>query len=276
LRRWPFWFFVGLGLVPNAIFSSLNLAFNSGQIIPERGQNAAIFDYFWHVQVWVVNGVAFPIAVFLVFRFAWDVLREVGRTGSGQTIDANELVRLRRRALWVGDYAGWLGMALWLISGIVFPLWLHLKFGSNDFVGPKQYASFLASQIVCGWIASTLTFFLLTFMFVRAFYPVLVRPEQANDEDVDGLMRLERRCSICVYLTVAAPFFAIMLLAMGTKVFWAPFVMAGLGGICSLAAFKLLQAIRGDLAALAVAINPNMESSSVMTDTGDSLWTSSR
>src|SRR5262249_18226068 len=194
LRRWPFWFFVGVGLLPSVVFSTLNLLFNSKEFIPpaDSSSHIAISNFFWNVEVVVVNAVAFPIAIFLVFYFAWSVLVAVGKVGSGQSIDSADLVTLRHRALWIGDYAAWLGMALWVISGITFPLWQHLHFGTIEDVGLRQYGNFLASQIACGWISSSLTFFLITFMFVRAFYPVLVRPEQAHGEEVEQLMALQR------------------------------------------------------------------------------------
>lgn len=273
LRRWPFWFFVVIGLLPSVGFSILNLNFNSKEMIPESGP---IYDFFWYVQVPWVNGVSFPIAVFLVFRFAWSTLVAVGRAGTNKAIAGPELKRLRRRALWVGDYAGWLGMALWVISGIVFPLWLYLHFGASEEVGWHQFRNFLASQIVCGWISSTLTFFLLTFMFVRAFYPVLVRPEDTDREEADQLTRLERRCSICFYLTFSAPFFALALLALGTKVPWAPGVMTIVGFLGSLLSFRMLQIIRVDLEALSMVVDPSRDVTSVATDTVDSIWTGTR
>ncbi len=269
LQRWPFWFFVAVGLMPSAVFSTLNLMFNSGQFIDETGPT---HDFFWKVEVPVVNLVSFPIAIFCVFAFAWPVLAAVGRVASGKPMDLNRLTTLRWRALWVGDFAAWFGMALWLVSGVIFPYWQYLHFGENK-VG---WLNFLASQIACGWISSTLTFFLLTWMFVRAFYPVLVRPEQDHAEEVEQLMRLGRRCGVCFGLTLFGTFFASALLAVsGLRTPW----MGGLaiiGFVVSFAAYRMFQSIRIDLHSLAIAIDPSGESSSVMTDTADSLWTSSR
>ncbi len=274
-RRWPFWFFVILGLMPSAVFSMANLAFNKGQFIPDEGAQREFFE---QVQVPVVNGFSFPIAVGLVVGFAWPVLVAVGRVGTGKPIGYDDLARLRHRALWVGDAAAWVSMALWVVSGFVFPVWQYMRFGDTSRVG---LLPFLGSQVASGWISSTLTFFLLTFMFVRAFYPVLVRPEQSHGEEVKHLSRLEMRCSICFYLTIAAPFIALLLLIAfksqqtTTQNGWT-IALIVLGGVDILLAAKILQIIRADLAALAVAIDPNMESSTAMTDTSDTLWTSSR
>jgi serine/threonine protein kinase len=283
LRRWPFWFFVAVGVMPSLIFSTLNLQFNSKEFIPQSDsiQDKAISDFFWHVEVPVVNAAAFPIAIFLVFRFAWPVLVAVGTVGAGKPLPSDELSKLRRRALWVGDFAGWFGLSLWLVSGIVFPLWQNLHFGDIQGVGLKQYGNFLASQIVCGWISSTLTFFLITFMFVRAFYPVLVRPEQSHPDEVNDLTRIERRCTFCFYLTFTAPFIALVLLGVfgiQTKIdakVW-QIGLPIIGFACSFFAFRMLQAIRADLVALSVAIDPAGDATSVSTDTVDTLWTGTR
>src|SRR5262249_34168054 len=131
LRRWPFWFFVGIGLLPSVVFSGLNLQFNSQELIPHTDSelDPAINSFFWNVEVPTVNAVSFPIAIGLVVYFAWPVLVGVGKVGSGQQLPNEELARLRRRALWVGDSAAWIGFALWLVSGVVFPLWQNMHFG---------------------------------------------------------------------------------------------------------------------------------------------------
>ncbi len=282
LRRWPFWFFVAVGLMPSAVFSFLNLKFNSQDIVPppDNADRTEINRFFWNVEVPTVNLVAFPIAIGLVVGFAWPVLKAVGRVGSGKPVDSADLARNRRRALWVGDFASWMGMSLWIISGFVFPFWLQMYFGGSSEIALPQYRSFMASQIACGLISSTLTFFLLTFMFVRAFYPVLVRPEQAHPEEVNELMRLVRRCGWCFYLTMFAPFFAVIVLAFfGTREHVEQIWMGSLaiiGVIGCLLAFRLLQALRVDVAALSVAMDPTRDVSSVTADTVESLWTGTR
>ena len=279
LRRWPFWFFVFIGLVPNAIFSVLNIWFNSDNFIPKADSplHAAEHDFFWYVEVQVVNSIAFPIAIILVLGFAWPVLVAVGRVGSGKQLDPNELASLRRRSLWVGDFAGWVGMVLWMASGFAIPFWFAMRFPTDEGIGFTHYRNFLASQLACGWIASTLTFYLITFMFVRAFYPVLIRPEQAKPDEVESLMRLERRCGWAFILAFTAPFFALALLALSgmTVQGWTLF-LAVIGALSCALAFKMLQLLRNDLTALAVAIDPSRDAGSIGTDSVDSLWTASR
>ena len=95
-------------------------------------------------------------------------------------------------------------------------------------------------------------------MFVRAFYPVLVRPEQSHGEEVASLNRLEFRSSICFYLTIAAPFFALFLLIAfktqqtDTQNGWS-IALIIIGVLDSIFAGLILQTIRiGDLGIAAV------------------------
>ncbi len=110
LRRWPFWFFVGVGLMPSVFFSVMNLQFNSREFIPppDSPTNEAIHNFFWNVEVPVVNAVSFPVAIFLVFYVAWPVLVAVGRVGSGKQMPSEDLSRLRRRRCgWAIRPRGW-------------------------------------------------------------------------------------------------------------------------------------------------------------------------
>lgn len=185
----PLFYFIVVGLAPSAIFGFLNYLFNRGQNTPIAG---ATGEFFERVEVRWVNGLLYPIAVFFVVLFAWPVLTAVAQTVRGSRLDAVQLPKLRRRSLYVGNCAAWIGMALWIASGIIFPGWLKLHFGAeDDFYSSEKYASFILSQTATGWISSTLTFFLITGFFVRAFYPVLVRPEQSNSDEVADLMRLD-------------------------------------------------------------------------------------
>ncbi|HEY2882506.1 MAG TPA: hypothetical protein VGJ15_08735, partial [Pirellulales bacterium] len=141
-----------------------------------------------------------------------------------------------------------------------FPTWLRMHFGDVEGAGTQVFTDFIASQIASGWISSTITFFLITVLFVHNYYPVLVRPEQNAVDEVTDLQHLERRCGWCFYLAVAAPFLALGLavpsLASDPK--WM-FGLTGIGFVCCAVSFKMLQVIRSDLANLALALDPERE-----------------
>jgi hypothetical protein len=211
------------------------------------------------------------------------VLKLLRQAASGNKIDSAALPAARRRALWIGDFAGWLSMALWISTGIAFPAWLNFHFGNVEGARLREFSSFLASQIACGGISSTITFFLLNLLMVHVFYPVLVRPEQADAGEVQSLMRLERRCGLCFYLTIAAPFVALALaLALVISSLSGDLVkiwmgcLTVIGGVSCIASFKLLQVIRADIAALIVALDPQHDAGPMGADMSGSSWADSR
>jgi eukaryotic-like serine/threonine-protein kinase len=263
LRRRPLSFFIPLGLLPSVVLSLFNLPFNAKEIIGKEGIPDEVKNFFNNVQVPVINGVTFSIAIFLVVRFSWPVLTALRHAARHENVAPDELQRARRRALWIGDYAAWLGMGLWIVTGLTFPTWLYLQFGSIKGAGIHEFESFLASQIACGGISSTITFFLINLLMVRVYYPVLLRNDLGDGAEGKQLLRLERRSSICFYLTVTASFVTpILALALiissisGDLVKAWMGILSVIGFVSCFASFKLLQVIRYDLEALAVAIDP--------------------
>jgi eukaryotic-like serine/threonine-protein kinase len=257
LRRWPLTFFILIGLTPSAIFSYFNLLINGKEIMGKT--QPEVQDFFNYVEVPVINGVMFPIAVFLVVRFAWPAMQQLRRAANRQELEAAALSKARTRALWVGDYAAWLGMALWIVTGLAFPTWLHLHFGAIEGAGLREFESFLASQIASGGISSTITFFLLNLLMVHVYLPVLVRPDEPAADEVSELVRLERRCGWCIYATVAATFIALGLVVVsisGELVKLWMGILTFIGVVCCIASLKLLQVIRTDLDTLAIALDP--------------------
>ncbi len=263
LRRWPLTFFIAIGLTPSIIFSVFNLGFNDIEIMGNEIIKPEVKDYFHHAQVPVINAVGFSVAIVLVVWFCWPVMKLLRQSGNRQKIDPAALPSARRRALWIGDFAGWLGMALWIVTGLSFPTWLHLRFGDIDGAGLREFESFLTSQIATGGISSTITFFLLNLIMIHVYYPVLVRPEEPAPDEVPGLVRLERRCGLCIYATVAATFAALALVVSsisgGLVKLWMGILIV-IGVVCCIASIKLLHIIRGDLATLTVALDPAGES----------------
>ena len=246
--RHPLLFFVLIGLMPSAVFGIANFLFNQGgNHTPLEGD--AVGDYFMHIEVPCVNGLLYPIAVLSVVMFAWPVLTTVSKIGKGRRIDASILPGIVSSAPCVGDFAAWMGMSLWIISGIIFPGWLNLHFGGKSFYDTEKYAQFLISQIASGWISSTLTFFLITGIFVRAFYPALIRPEQSGADEVVHINRLERRCIYGLALTFTAMFFALGLMialpgtATTAEKYWRV-ILPIVGFFGSIWSFWMLQLIR--------------------------------
>ncbi len=157
-------------------------------------------------------------------------------------------------------------MGLWIVTGLTFPTWLHLHFGSIEGAGIHEFESFLASQIACGGISSTITFFLINLLMVRVYFPVLLRNDLGDGAEGKQLLR-------------SAPFEHLLLSHCHRVVRYADFgvgviissisgdlvkawmgILSVIGFVSCFASFKLLQVIRYDLEALAIAIDPAHES----------------
>ncbi len=179
----------------------------------------------------------------------------------------------------IADQLTWLGFGLWILSAFVFPTWLRAT-GHYDPKHGYDYLYFFLSQIICGLIASTQTFFMLAFVAVRGFYPLLVRLDRSDPEEVDRLLRLSRHCYWYFGLAVAAPLVAIVVLGVTlsneeTIIHWLTVGLALIGIVNSALVWKLLQAIQGDIAALAAAVDRERAASQGGIDTLDSFWASS-
>ena len=112
------------------------------------------------------------------------------------------------------------------------------------------------SNLLCGMIAATQSYFIVTFLSVRYCYPWLLAAHAADARDVGDLAEVARRGRIVLALTLSIPFVALAALVL--VAFQRP-VIGGLGGLglisCAIG-YLLDVTIRGDLAALAAVINP--------------------
>lgn len=273
LRKYPIWAFVLAGVFPHIVFSVLNIVFNKWLIIdhlPEEAQSL-----FWN-QVAAVNTIAYAIGVGIGVRLVWPVIRAVKGYRRGAPPPAEGLPSLRRRSLTIGDFLTWLGFVLWLVSGIVFPVWLNAG-GYFDASKSNYYLYFFLSQVICGLIASSETFFFLNFVSVRGFHPLLIETDRTDLEEIDRLMRLSRRGYLYFGLAIVAPFLAFIVL---------PFLQVpdtrgatvgmGLIGIVNFGVmFVLLRFTQRDIAALVAAADQEHRASQSAMDTVESFWASS-
>jgi hypothetical protein len=123
----------------------------------------------------------------------------------------------------------------------------------------RHYIHFIASNLLCGLIAATQSYFVITFLSVRNDYPWLLRARAADADQVNDLASVARRGRLMLALAVAIPFLAIFAaLALQDKTL----VIGALAGMglagCGLA-YGLDLAIRADLSALAAVISPGAD-----------------
>jgi serine/threonine protein kinase len=262
-----------LGVAPNALASGFNIRYNWTEIIHELDTPAQ--EVFQNIQLAVVNVTAYTVGLTLAVVLAWPVLNAVKALAHGRDVGSDRLPALRNRCLWLGDYVAWIGIALWIVSGAVFPIWLQT--GTPDAqLKPHHYAHFITSQGLCGVIAATGVFFLLTSLAVRVYYPLLLRPDLGNPSETAGLAALSRRTSVYFAVAMSVPFLALIPLAFVDLQMPIVFVVLGLYGVASFALlFWLWRKIQQDLQALAVALNPEVGYGAA-SESIDSVWSSSR
>ncbi len=274
MQRHALLFLVLAGVIPHAIPSTFNTIFNGFQIVKEMPEE--IQRIFWHVMVPVVNGVCYTLGAGLGISLVLPVLVTALSLRRGQAVEAKRLSALRRRSLWIGDYVAWIGYFLWFSSGVAFTLWLAIVGGwSPD--RAKLFYDFFVSQLVCGFIASSQTFFLLTCVSLRALHPLLLSPDQSDADELNDLARLDRRSVWYLGLAVAAPFVAFLALILTKHTEGGNAIgLFVIGLVCSVVAYGLWRTIQQDVGALFAALDPFRRSGHVGMDSTDSFLTSSR
>lgn len=279
-RKAPVWAIIVAGVVPHVIVSAFNLTFNAKAIISQLPPEQQ--TVFWGKQVLSINALAYSIGIIWGCWLAWPVLKTVRGLNRREAPDPQQLPTIRRRSLWLGDYISWMGYALWVISGLIFPLWL-LAAGPLQLKDMKYYGLFFVSQIICGLIAASQDFFMLTIVAVEGFYPLLIETGRTDDENVNQLLRLKRRSNIYLGLAVAAPFLAVTTLALMLTMLdltgWlklAITVMPVIGIAGSLIAYQLNAAIQSDITTLTATLDPQRAAALSSLDTVDSFWAEGR
>ncbi|GAA4490704.1 serine/threonine-protein kinase [Rhodococcus olei] len=211
LQRWTVPIIVAASLIPNMLAGAYNYHHNKTLIIDNLAP--LVQRHFDQIQ-YVINAVAFPTgAIVLVFmcRYPLTVPRGLRR---GRRYDAQTLARARTDTLLLGDRIAAVVFALWAIAGLVYPVTLEIIAGG---IPTGAYVHFLGSLIVCGAIAVTYPFFLVTFYAVRYMYPVLLPLGITSSDDDRNLRGLGRRSTR--YLAVAA---SVPLVAVAGVTFLSP------------------------------------------------------
>ena len=274
MQRHALLFLVLAGIIPHAIPSVFNTIFNGFQIVKEMPDS--IQQNFWHLQVPVVNGVCYCLGAGLGISLVLPVLIAARRLRRGQSPDVKRLSVLRRRSLWIGDYVAWIGYFLWFGSGVAFTLWLAIVGGWAP-ERAKLFYDFFVSQLVCGLIASSQTFFLLTCVSLRALHPLLVSPDQSDADELTDLSRLDRRSVWYLGVAVAAPFVAFLVLILTKHTEGGNAIgLFVIGLACSVVSYGLWRTIQQDVAALFAALDPFRRGGHGGMESTDSFLTTSR
>jgi hypothetical protein len=221
-----------------------------------------------------VNTVVYIVALVVVLYTGGRLLQTVARLAGGRKDLPPPSAFMMRRCLTLGGIVAVLTAVLWTLSGFVFPAWMQYMHGAASRLTPEHYAHFIVSNLLCGMMAATQTYYVVTFMCLRYCYPWLLHARPADARETADLADLVRRGRIFLGVTLSVPFLALPAVVL---INFHRAVIAGLGGVglaaCGVA-YLLDLSIRADASALAAAINPSGDP--LATETADSFLTGTR
>jgi eukaryotic-like serine/threonine-protein kinase len=271
LKRHPVTSTVLLGLVPNLVMGVLIIAYTWNEIVNRLSPaDQSVFQ----VQLGAINLAGYALGLGYICTTRGRLFMTLARLAGGQQV-ATPSLDLVRRSLTLGAATAGVTAVLWSISGFVFPTWIHFGAGSMSRLSGEDYAHFVLANMLCGMIAATQSYYVVTFLSVRNCYPWLMRARSVEAREIRELSGVARMGRIVLGVTVSTPFIALAALLWtdsGRAVIGA---LAAIGFLGCALAYLLDLAIRADLGALATAINPSGDSLGGG-DSLDSLLTGSR
>ncbi len=180
----PIVWLIACGLIPNGVMSALNIWANEQVAI-------ANFDraFFQAVQKPVINLVAYPLGAAVCVWLAWPIIQALSRPADAPRQQAATRLAIINRCLSATTRVALVVFFLWLASGFAFPLWNAAMPSSR--IGIQDMLHFLWSQVLCGWVAASLTFLLVTLVNLAVIVPRYL-PKEENSGFLLRIERLER------------------------------------------------------------------------------------
>ncbi|MGE3314827.1 MAG: serine/threonine-protein kinase [Planctomycetaceae bacterium] len=220
-------------IVPNALAAWWNYVHNEREIIEHLSPAA---QSAFRKMAMVVNGVAFPVGVGLAIYLTWTVWQGIRELKLGK-VSLEQVRVLESRCLRLGNYAAWIGVTLWTISGPVYPISINAMVGD---VPLHAHVHFFASLALCGMVAAAYPFFLVTLFSLRVLYPALLEADPSQVGDETTLQKLGVAMPRFLVTAAALPLGAIALLLVTINFF--PETLGG-GGNFSMSVLSLGGAI---------------------------------
>lgn len=267
-RRHPFLAVCACVMLPNVVLGLFNYFSNQRLLLdiyssPDRiAQQSALATAFERTAI-VVNAVAFPLGMLFAWMFTRPIVVAMGlakgsRSSLSEAIGRFDRSAVRRKTLWLGDAAAWIGVMEWLLAGIAFPIGIWLQIGS---LAPEVPWLFMQSPIACGLVAAAYPFFLSSLLALRVFYPAQI-PLSLGDaglpQDEEALHSLASRSGFYLLIAGGVPLVTLGLLVIlhrsTDRLSLALLTAAGLSGL--LFASWARQAIHSDSEAIIAAGRP--------------------
>jgi eukaryotic-like serine/threonine-protein kinase len=240
ILRWPLFWLVAVGLIPNALAGWFNLLYNRIAIVGHLPELTARFEKVY----WTINCIAFPLGVTVVLWVALRIQRQLHQDDSDSAIAA-----AARRLLLFGRFVTAVSMLLWLFSGLLFPI--ALDWGDLIGAAPTFYSHFFLSLALCGLIASVYPYFFLTLLAVHWYLPAMIRARVLAGPARSDLQTLRSLNRLYLVLTALVPMLSIWLVVMfRSEESWVPVVVSAAGLLGLAVMFTLERIIDRDLTAL--------------------------
>ena len=279
-KRHPVTSTIFFGVLPNIVMSVLNVGFNVTEFVDKLSPEDQ--DIFFGSLIVGVNLIAYTLGLGYVCLTRGRVFLTLARLAGGRKVDPPPSAEMLWRCLTLGMATAGISAILWAISGFVLPSWMRFGAGSTSQVSAAHYGNFIVSQLLCGMIAATQSYYVVTFFAVHYCAPWLLQARAAGARDTTDLAAIAGRGRLFLGLTFSVPFVALLsLLALSAIELVALDDRAVLGGLAGLGlvgcglAYWLELTIRADLAALAGTMNPSGDAL-LSGDTVDSFHTGSR
>lgn len=235
------------GLIPNALTAVFNLFYNKYRFDNDPELKGAA-EQFWKVVNWV-NPIAFTIGIAIGTWAAIKIFRLLQSDKPGEALEGTS------RVLKFGQFVALMLLAIWSASGIAFPLSIG-EFGGHSF---DFYLHFFLSLALCGIVATTYPYMLITALAVRYFVPALVRNGVITGPRRVDLLQTARRNKFFLMTSILVPMLGIWLVVafvkndeegMRWQKDWALLAVSGGGAAGFLFMIALERLIGLDLAAL--------------------------
>ncbi|MEK6247856.1 MAG: hypothetical protein N2C12_06730, partial [Planctomycetales bacterium] len=249
---WPLLFISIAVLLPNIALSALNLFYNIPQIV---NRCPPLQQEIFYKSLTPVNGIIYGLATAICIWYLWPVVSALSRLRSVGSVTPDQRARLQQRALRVATLVSWVVFIAWITSGFVFSLLMNL--GDPEEASKELYLHFLPSQFLHGIIVASLSFMFVTFMMVRAVYPLFLADESDRMRVTSALDHARRFTNLYAAALGFAPLLAIVALAVlgSDKAYF--IVLAILGAFGFLIALLLKPIIHTDLDEIELAVRPH-------------------
>ncbi len=242
---WPILTIVLAALIPNLMTAVFNFYYNQLRIKDELPHLFAQFD---RVQMWV-NGLAFPIGIVIGTQGAMHCRRLINSSKPVEALEGSG------RILTFGKFISVLLLALWVPSGLAFPIavgWEELGGLPTTF-----YLHFFLSMLLCGCAVTAYPYFMITAMATHYFVPAIIRRGAITGPRRRDLRRVLELNGIHFVAAAAVPMVGMLLIGFilvffpsETEQRW-PLIAVSAGGLAWLGiVMSLRRTIELDAAAL--------------------------